>query len=70
MVVSNDSYNRIVALYDSDGIMVDQSFYRIVQDQRVIEISGELIRDLEEGEERAYYIVGSDGRKQWFTVRY
>lgn len=70
MVVRNDSYNRIVALYDVDGKMIDQSLYRIVQDQRAIEISGELINDLAEGETRVFYIVGSDGRKQLFAVRY
>lgn len=68
--VKNDSYNRIVALYDSDGKKVDPSLYRLIQDQKMIEISGELIKGLAEGEEWCYYILGSDGRKQWITVRY
>ena len=67
--VRNDSYNRIVALYNSDGEKVDPSLYRLVQDQKMIEISGELIKELGEGEEWFYYIVGSDGREQWITVR-
>ena len=68
--VRNDSYNRIVALYNSDGEKVDPSLYRLVQDQKMIEISGELIKELGEGEEWVYCIVGSDGREQWVTIKY
>lgn len=60
-VLRNDSAKKITALHSIDGYSIDSSMYEIQQDERVVELSNELMSSYTPGEQICFYVECSDG---------
>lgn len=60
LVIMNDSIRKFEGLY-KDGIKIDESLYKVLQDGRVIELSSELLGQINSVGEVIYSAISTDG---------
>ena len=68
LVLKNDSIREIECLYSNEGIRVDDSMYKVLQNGRILEISNEYLCQFNIGERLVLYIKTKDGSKLEVSV--
>ena len=70
MVVKNDSSKKIASLQMDNGSEIDSSYYEILQDGRVLELSAEYLKQLNRWQFLNLKVVSEDGDNQVIAVTY
>ena len=68
LVLNNDSGREIEALYLSNGQKVDNSMYRILKEGRILEVSNELLEQMNTGVEKYLVVKSKDDSELTFSV--
>jgi hypothetical protein len=68
LVLNNDSGREIEALYLSNGQKVDNSMYRILKEGRILEVSNELLEQMNTGVEKYFVVKSKDDSELTFSV--
>lgn len=70
MVVKNDSSKKIASLQMDNGSEIDSSYYEILQDGRVLELSAEYFKQLNRWQIINLKVVSEDGSTEIIAVTY